>query len=54
MVYFQTKDPNLGKFCSALDWKMLKYSMAICDILRPFGILYDQNLATLFYETASA
>jgi hypothetical protein len=23
MVYFQTKNPNLGKFWTALDWKML-------------------------------
>jgi hypothetical protein len=22
MVYFQTKNPNLGKICSALEWKM--------------------------------
>jgi hypothetical protein len=27
MVYFQSK--NLGKFWSALDWKMLLYFMAI-------------------------
>jgi hypothetical protein len=25
MVYFQTKNPNLGKFWTALDWKMLIY-----------------------------
>jgi hypothetical protein len=44
MVSFQTKNPNLGKFWWALDWKMLIYinSMAnrniftdICDILWP-------------------
>jgi hypothetical protein len=29
MVYFQTKNPNLGKFWSALDWKVLIYLMAI-------------------------
>jgi hypothetical protein len=23
MVYFQTKNPNLGKFCIALEWKMM-------------------------------
>jgi hypothetical protein len=23
MVYFQAKNPNLGKFWRALDWKML-------------------------------
>jgi hypothetical protein len=26
---------------SALDWKMLIYFMAICNILLTFGILYD-------------
>jgi hypothetical protein len=25
MVYFQTKNPNLGKFLRALDWKMFIY-----------------------------
>jgi hypothetical protein len=25
MVYFQTKNPNLGKFWRALEWKMLVY-----------------------------
>jgi hypothetical protein len=44
MVSFQTKNPNLGKFWKALDWKMLKYFRAIWniftdiwDILWPFG-----------------
>jgi hypothetical protein len=41
MVYFQTKNPNLGKFLMALDWKMLIYFMAICNILQTFGIFYD-------------
>jgi hypothetical protein len=27
---------------------MLKYFMAICDILRPFGILYDHLVHFLF------
>jgi hypothetical protein len=34
------KNHNLGKFWSALDWKMLIYFMAICnirEIIRPFG-----------------
>jgi hypothetical protein len=64
MVYFQTKNPNLGKFWSALDRKMLIY-------FRPSGIFYGhlgdfitiwyifpglvsctkKNLATLFIET---
>jgi hypothetical protein len=45
IVYFQTKNPNLGKHCRALDLKMLicifyghlEYFMAIWDILWPFG-----------------
>jgi hypothetical protein len=37
MVCFQTKNPNLGNFWSALDWKMLKYFMAIWNILMRFG-----------------
>jgi hypothetical protein len=32
MVCFQTKNPNLGNFWRALDWKMLIYFMAICNI----------------------
>jgi hypothetical protein len=38
MVYFQTKNPNLGKFWRALDWKMLVYFMNIKNIFTPFGI----------------
>jgi hypothetical protein len=41
MVYFQSQNPNLGKFWRSSDWKMLIYFMAIwntystniCDIL---------------------
>jgi hypothetical protein len=29
MVCFQTKNPNLGKFWWALEWKMLLYFMSI-------------------------
>jgi hypothetical protein len=47
MVYFQTKNSNLGKFLSDLDWKMLIYLMAICDILWAFGILYDHLVHSL-------
>jgi hypothetical protein len=32
MVYFQTKNPNLGKFWRALVWKMLIYFMDIWNI----------------------
>jgi hypothetical protein len=44
MVYFQTKNPDLGKFWRGLDWKMLFYFMAIWNILRTYGIYFD-NLA---------
>jgi hypothetical protein len=45
MVYFQTENPNLGKFWRALEWKMLihiiyvhlEYFTAIWYILWPFG-----------------
>jgi hypothetical protein len=37
MVYFQTKNPNLGKLWSALDWKMLIHFMAFWNILVRFG-----------------
>jgi hypothetical protein len=38
MVCFQNKNPNLGKFWRALEWKMLLYFMVIWNILRSFGI----------------
>jgi hypothetical protein len=38
--FFQTRNPNLGKFLKALDWKMLKHFMDIWNILRTFGIFY--------------
>jgi hypothetical protein len=34
MVHFQTKNCNLGKFCSALHWKMLEYLKDIWSTLR--------------------
>jgi hypothetical protein len=40
MVYFQTKNPNLGKFLRALERKMFVYFMVIWDILWPFSIFY--------------
>jgi hypothetical protein len=40
MVYFKTKNPNLGKFGRVLQWKMLVYFMANLSILRSFGIVY--------------
>jgi hypothetical protein len=45
MEYFQTKNPNLGKFWRVLQWKM--EGLAIED----FGIIYDHSLyfATIWY-----
>jgi hypothetical protein len=40
MPYFQTKNPYLGKFGRALNWKRLIYFMAILDILGSFDIFY--------------
>jgi hypothetical protein len=39
MVYFQAKNPNLGKFWGAMEWKnaYLDYIMAISYILWSFG-----------------
>jgi hypothetical protein len=48
MVYFKTKNPNLGKFWSSLDGKMLKYFMAIYNILGTFGKLYDHLVPLVF------
>jgi hypothetical protein len=42
MVYFQTKNPDLGKIWWALEWKMLSYFMAIWNILLPFGLIYGR------------
>jgi hypothetical protein len=42
MVCFQKqKNPTLGKFWRALDWKMFIYFMAIWNILWKFEIFYD-------------
>jgi hypothetical protein len=41
MVYFQTKNPDLGKFRRTLEWKMLKYFISFWNILRTFGIFCD-------------
>jgi hypothetical protein len=45
MVSFQTKNPSLGKFRKALDWKILIYFMAIWDILQTF---YDHLVHFVF------
>jgi ABC-type dipeptide/oligopeptide/nickel transport system permease component len=39
MVYFQTKNPILGKFWKALQWTMV-YFMPSWNMKWPFGIFY--------------
>jgi hypothetical protein len=48
MVSFQTKNPTLGEFWRALDWKLLLYLMAIWNMLPPFGIFYDHLVLLVF------
>jgi hypothetical protein len=38
MVYFETKNPTLGKLWKVLQWEMLVYLMAIWSILQSFGM----------------
>jgi hypothetical protein len=40
MVYFQTKNTNLGKFWRIWQWKMSVNFVAIWSILWPFVIFY--------------
>jgi hypothetical protein len=40
MAYFQTKNPYLGKFWRALEWKMLVQFMAIWNTLMSLDISY--------------
>jgi hypothetical protein len=47
-VYFQTKNPNLGKFWRGSDWKMLINFRAIWNTLRAFGIFYDHWVHFVF------
>jgi hypothetical protein len=44
MVCFQTKNPNLGKFWKALDWKMFIHFMAFWNIFWRFVIVYDRSV----------
>jgi hypothetical protein len=37
---FPNQNPNLGKFWSCLDWKMLIYFMTVWNILQTFGICH--------------
>jgi hypothetical protein len=45
---FSNQNPNLGKFLTALDWKIFIYVKAIWNILRVFGILYDHLVYFVF------
>jgi hypothetical protein len=40
MVFFQTKNPHLGKFWRVWQLKLLVYFMSIWYTLRPFAIFY--------------
>jgi hypothetical protein len=39
MVYFNTKNPNLGIFWRVVEWKMLEYFVNIVNILQQLGIV---------------
>jgi hypothetical protein len=59
MVYFQTQNPNLGKFWNVLQLRMLLL-LPLCSTLRQNGIFYfhlvcctEKNLATLLLCLAS-
>jgi hypothetical protein len=43
--------PNLGKKFRASDWKMMKYFMAIWNILRTFGLFYAhlEQIVSIWY-----
>jgi hypothetical protein len=45
MVYFQTKNPNLGKFWRVLQWKMLVYQ----DHLEHFPAIWYIYFMALWY-----
>jgi hypothetical protein len=48
IVYFQTKNPNLGKFWRVLHWKMLVFFMAIWSLSPIFGICLV-NFTVIWY-----
>jgi hypothetical protein len=51
LVYFQTKNPNLGKFWRALEWKISVYFVVISNILRLFGIFYGHLVMLLYVHS---
>jgi hypothetical protein len=48
MVYFQAKNPTLGKFLRALDFKLLMYFIAVWNICQTFGIFFDHLVHFVF------
>jgi hypothetical protein len=42
MLYFKTKNPDLGAFWRALEWKMLVYFTAVWYNLLSFCIIYGR------------
>jgi hypothetical protein len=53
--FFQTKNLNLDKFWTVLQWKIFIYFMAIWSILRPFGIFCGHlvNFRVIWYNFSS-
>jgi hypothetical protein len=53
MVYFQTKNPNLGKFWRSMQWKMVDYFIAIwsifCHLVYFIAIWYILWTFGIFY-----
>jgi hypothetical protein len=54
MAYFHTKNPDLGIFCRALEWKMLVNFLSILDSVRQFqkfmAILYSLWSFSMFFR----
>jgi hypothetical protein len=42
MVYFQTKNPNLGKFWRGLEWNMLVFFYEHMEYFTAFAIIYGR------------
>jgi hypothetical protein len=53
MVYFQTKNPNFGKICKALQWKMFVHLVKGHSVNFPFlaECCTKKNLTTLAETT---
>jgi hypothetical protein len=52
MAYFQTQTPNLGTFCTVLQWTMSVYFMAFWPILLPFGRFHGIYFFPFWYVAA--